>query len=709
MKIRLVHWPVNNAGGILTWVRAIRSGFESMGHEVKVICPVDYHPKDRVITKDDYDKGIPACQMLPMVSEREFSELMVDLNGADLVVFCHASPHPTKSQMEKTKSGRRWVDVYQNLTTPRVVVFHDNLWEKTNPWFADVAEHVPFVLAAQHLFMESAERYPTKVRQWAYFPIAVPPLQEEPRSGGLMATQWLGWKRHREFFTHLPALTALGVNFTFFNSGLEWHYLKNELPFETWIGEDKRLQYRGPVPHEELLTALRKAQFSVDYSNRGYTNYTHWEPLLCGAYSFVHEDVLRNAYCELPESEMVVPFDDTNIVEQIRGILGTNPVEGRRSVYDWCRERMDPQVICLQLLAGACVQERVDTAVIRSEPPEAPSIQPKPPKPPKPPVVKVIRVAGEQEQPNSIQIEFAQGCPLMCDFCGLNGMEHGIHLMERETLVNIADSMAALGWTSRIELAMHGEPTLNPEYVEFVEILRKRLPRNYIMMLTNGFGLQENARYKAARLFGAGLNCLGIEEYGKVTWAAEIEEQLIVTSDRLHYPSCGPEGNPHHRFMKARVVFIAPIDTEKDGCHSTLCNHCGAAGPLNDRQVGKRCARPFREMSIRWDGWVALCCNDFRGEFRVANTNAMPLGDIWQHPYFRAARRKLYRGQRDFVPCRGCDHQSYRSGLLPDKMGKESLPEADDSDVSCLEQAVVDGPLTQIVRRPWEDTNQVTN
>lgn len=28
---------------------------------------------------------------------------------------------------------------------------------------------------------------------------------------------------------------------------------------------------------------------------------------------------------------------------------------------------------------------------------------------------------------------------------------------------------------------------------------------------------------------------------------------------------------------------------------------------------GKRCAMPFREMAIRWDGSVALCCDDWRG------------------------------------------------------------------------------------------------
>lgn len=317
-----------------------------------------------------------------------------------------------------------------------------------------------------------------------------------------------------------------------------------------------------------------------------------------------------------------------------------------------------------------------------------------------------------QDNPNSVQIEFVQGCPLMCEFCGLQGMERKMHFMSKETLQRIVGEIARLGWTSRIEIAMHGEPTMHPEFTEMVGIVRKALPKNYIMMLTNGFGLRENAAFKTAALFGAGLNCLGIEEYESAPskeWVNAIRGSYAQANVETsypgiikNYPQCGPEGNPHHREKKARIVFIAAIDTETSGTHACLGNHCGAAAPLNDKQAGKRCTRPFRELAIRWDGNVAVCCNDFRGEFLVGNVNSLTLDAIWQHPRFWAARVHLYHGMRTFKPCQGCDHRSFRSGLLPDREGKATLGEPTQEHVALLAEAIEAGPLAVVVLRDWE-------
>lgn len=356
MKIKLVHWPINNIGGILTWIREVKWGFQQFGHEVEVVCPADYHPRPETMAKDSYDKGVPACNVWPIVSDTELNKTMAMLNSADFVLFCHPSPHPTKDQRRKVADGLRWKQVYERLTVPRLVVFHDNNWQKTNAWFADVSEHVPAIMAAQHIFMESVEKYPTTTRFWSYFPIRVPegPINQV-RAGGLMATQWLRWKRHREFMEKLAELQAV-TTFDFYNGGIEYWYLRKEEPFQKYVGdigdpEEQIIQYRGPVPHEEIVTAMQRALFCVDYSKRGYTNYTHWEPLLFGAYSFTHEDVIANPYCELPDmSPMVVPFNDDNIVEMITHVQRTNPTQERLDVREWCRARMDPRHICRRLL-----------------------------------------------------------------------------------------------------------------------------------------------------------------------------------------------------------------------------------------------------------------------------------------------------------------------------------------------------------------------
>jgi len=310
----------------------------------------------------------------------------------------------------------------------------------------------------------------------------------------------------------------------------------------------------------------------------------------------------------------------------------------------------------------------------------------------------------KQDPPNAVQIEFVQGCPLKCDFCGLNGMESGFHFMTEETLCRVADQIKVLGWNSRIEIAMHGEPTAHIKCAEFVHILRQKLPKSYITMLTNGYGLRENSPDQIVNLFTAGLNCLGIEEYNNCSWGNDIKTvvQTIQGLNIHHYPADKLSGNIYHREMNQRLIFLSSKNKPATAFYGTICNHCGAAAPKNDRQIGRRCAKVFREISIRWDGWVAICCNDFRGEYRIGNIHKLKLDEIWQHPRFMAARRKLYHGQRDFAPCAGCDARSYRVGLLPDRMGKDDLPQATKRDIQLLQESIEEKSLANIVLRSWE-------
>jgi hypothetical protein len=82
--------------------------------------------------------------------------------------------------------------------------------------------------------------------------------------------------------------------------------------------------------------------------------------------------------------------------------------------------------------------------------------------------------------------------------------------------------------------------------------------------------------------------------------------------------------------------------------------------------------------------------------------NERPRADIWQDERFDAARRKLYRGERDFGPCLGCDATSYRVGLLPDRMGKQRMAEPTADTRRILKDACSGPSYTAPVRRPWE-------
>ena len=292
----------------------------------------------------------------------------------------------------------------------------------------------------------------------------------------------------------------------------------------------------------------------------------------------------------------------------------------------------------------------------------------------------------KQDPPFSIQIELTEGCNRGCQFCGLRGMrEKGtepLYFMSRDVATRIADEIARVGWHSRLIFSMHGEPTLNKNWLRIIKLFRKRLPKAKISVMTNGV---EISKHKSNfvdyidEIKASGLNDLIVDMYVPDDDGHKFMNQCHHYNIAYQVLGKGVPlyGNSHTKF---RILFNPPIQTDEGAAiNRHLCNHCGAAAPLDYSYEGKRCARPFREMTFRYNGSVALCCNDFRGQYYIGNIMNTAIDEIWQSKKFKAARILLYAGERGaFVPCKGCNALSHRVGLLPDLLGKQEMPEPTD-------------------------------
>jgi hypothetical protein len=327
---------------------------------------------------------------------------------------------------------------------------------------------------------------------------------------------------------------------------------------------------------------------------------------------------------------------------------------------------------------------------------------------------------ARQEPPNAVQIELAEGCNLRCAVCGLNGIrgkENDYKFMSKATLFSLITQIVENKWNPRIEFAMHGEPSMHPEYPYMIGIVRKNFPRAHIMMTSNGGGfLRKPGPVENVRaVFEAGLNVLAFDDYVNAKIVPKIRSAYLFAVEGgkvendvqiFEYPAQA-EGNPHGRGKPGlrKLTFIEDLINATKGTHSHVNNHAGAGGPPNELGQGKRCAKPFRELSVRWDGSVAVCCNDWRGIYQCGNVVKDGLDAVWNGREMGAARVKLYHRERDFGPCKGCDAVSHRVGLLPDKLGKGTLEAPDRGVAADIKYAMSRGPLTTPVLRPWEVAN----
>jgi hypothetical protein len=324
----------------------------------------------------------------------------------------------------------------------------------------------------------------------------------------------------------------------------------------------------------------------------------------------------------------------------------------------------------------------------------------------------MTRTQTIQDPPNSVQVEATEGCNLRCGFCGIRGIRESgdrdnlsgpYRYMTPGTAGMIADDIVDAGWNPRIEFAMHGEPTMNPDLPRLVSTFRE-LGRWPVLVTTNGIPLLDGWRSRVADLYDAGTSTIAVDNYRPY----RCEEAVLGTSlpgVTVHrYPQDGPAANPHRRPRKGerRLVLVQDISQADTGNHSHLSNHAGSAGELDHSRDGERCALPFREISVRWDGNVALCCNDWRGVYKIGSVKRIRLSGLWQGEEFQAARRRLYAGQRDYAPCHGCTHRTYRNGLLPDRTGKNTMEEPRTGDEAVIQDALAGEPFTAPVRRKWE-------
>lgn len=319
----------------------------------------------------------------------------------------------------------------------------------------------------------------------------------------------------------------------------------------------------------------------------------------------------------------------------------------------------------------------------------------------------------KQEAPFTVQIELAEGCNVhvpredgtkgLCFHCGLNAIRKGpgdYKFMTTDTAAAIASQMAAAKWNSQLLFAMHGEPSMNPHMVEIITIFRKHLPKAYMVMLTNGGGFIRKGTINA--ILDAGLNTLAIDDYEGAGLVERIDFNECKYPIKF-YPS-DKDANPHHRRRGKMVVRIDDIKSATKGTHSVLNNHAGSGLPPTDAYWGKKCAKPFRELGVRWDGTISGCCVMWRNEVEAGNVLRETIDTIWNNAVFGAMRRILITGDRRAIgACAKCDHPSYRVGLLPDKYGKVKLPAYTDADIAIIRKAETQQTtVTPIIFRPWE-------
>ena len=322
---------------------------------------------------------------------------------------------------------------------------------------------------------------------------------------------------------------------------------------------------------------------------------------------------------------------------------------------------------------------------------------------------------SKQNKPWSMQIELTEGCNRLCTFCGLNGIRSGkvgspFKFMEVSTAHTLAKQIANFCPDVRLEFAMHGEPTLNPNFFEIISIFRKYLPKTQMLLTTNGRHWLKDLEEQFVKTFACGMDMVVLDTYEPERKKLQMLAKACTKFTVIDFYGDGmADNNPmypwmNHKRKVTNVLFIMDSIGIRTGESKSraLLNHAGNAAhtdkrvPALAKPMRAKCALPFREISVCYDGNVNICCMDWGHEYTCGNILSRTLQDIWYGKEFVAARTFLYHSNRGFSPCDRCNAGvGSRAGLLT------QMPKPTNEDLETIKLVHMKPQRNKLERKIW--------
>lgn len=294
--------------------------------------------------------------------------------------------------------------------------------------------------------------------------------------------------------------------------------------------------------------------------------------------------------------------------------------------------------------------------------------------------------------PWCIKLELSRGCNLRCSFCPVSTDESlqsksTWEFMEPRTLQEFCHSYNEMrlihspnSWP-RIELALRGEPLLNPQVEECLMVIRDLLPMCQITMFSNGTQLLKDDTL-LNRVFDAGLNILYIDCYNNTysrfeTHCNKVKRDSIGVFDAKDLNPYRIHKNGHK--LTAISLIVGLEDQENSLSVRKIHNMGGNVedAPLiqlgwkkpKDLPLQKNCTKPHRDIVCYSDGNIITCCLDWYPTEATILGNIFDnsVEEIWYGKKHLQILRQLWSKDRNFGLCSTCSYAGgYRFGFLQD-------------------------------------------
>jgi sulfatase maturation enzyme AslB (radical SAM superfamily) len=269
-------------------------------------------------------------------------------------------------------------------------------------------------------------------------------------------------------------------------------------------------------------------------------------------------------------------------------------------------------------------------------------------------------------------LEPTHGCNLSCGHCSCRLDKKGVyHYMSKRTWKNTWEIISKVSPTCRIDMALGGEPTLNPHLPKLIQMAREISPLSQIQVTTNGTMLR-SGKVTYRQLLDAGANVVYTDMYGPREWFHKAAEKSGIPWYEYYDK---PEGAPSpwlYQGPDLKVIVLQeqpenwPKSRYRAGLLGTWFNHLDweaakkfGLSPVT-KPITRRCNQPFRYVSVDSKGNYLLCCQDNVGEtsgqYGSVDTGEEGFKLFWYGKKMQKIRRYLHEKKRAKISqCSRCN------------------------------------------------------
>ncbi len=249
---------------------------------------------------------------------------------------------------------------------------------------------------------------------------------------------------------------------------------------------------------------------------------------------------------------------------------------------------------------------------------------------------RVEQLQGKEILFDHVEIETVNRCNGNCDFCPVSRKNDTREYKEmpQELFEKIIDELAELNYSGKLALFSNNEPFLDEKIIERHRYARVKLPNARLHLFTNG-------------------TLLTLEKFIEIV---DLLDELIIDNYQQELHLIKPcqiiaEYCKEHPELTRKVTIVLRKP------HEILSSRGGDA-PNRKQLVSygeDRCILPYKQLIIRPDGKVSLCCNDPLGKNTLGDVSKDSLVDVWFNDRFKMVRKCLYEGRKNWKHCEFCD------------------------------------------------------